>query len=248
MEGKGMVTGPESMPPRFLREGVLYLVRARPDDPGVPMEELTRVLSPEERNRAARFRFEADRLRSQVAWGLLRRFLGGLVGRDPASLEFGQSPYGKPFLAGGPSFNLAHSGDWILIGMASAGRVGVDVEWVRPDRDLESMAETVFRPDELAEFRAFPAAERPLAFYRGWARKEAFVKAVGRGLSLPLKEFSVSLAPGLGEALRGVDSPREREVPWRVRSLPDLPGAEGAFAWDRRVERVCWVDPVHLRP
>jgi 4'-phosphopantetheinyl transferase len=235
-----------SAPPHFLEEGLVYLVRARIQDPGVPLGDLEGVLSQEERDRAARFRFEDDSLRSSVGWGLLRLFLGRLLGRDPVSLRFGQNEYGKPFLEEGPSFNLAHSGAWVLIGVASGGRLGVDVERPHRIRDLDALAGTVFAPDELAEFRALPPGERADAFYRGWARKEAFIKALGGGLSIPLKEFSVSLAPGFGDVLRRVESTVEGGVRWCVRSLPDLPGAEGAFAWDRTPEGIWWIDPALL--
>ena len=241
-----MAAGSVTAFPQSLEEGLVYLVRARIQDPGVPLADLHGVLSQEERDRAARFRFEEDSLRSRVAWGLLRLFLGRLLGREPASLGFVQNEYGKPRLQDGPSFNLAHSGAWVLIGLASGGRLGVDVEWCGRVRDVESLAQTVFAPDELAEFRSFPQDQRPEAFYRGWARKEAFVKAVGEGLSLPLKGFSVSLAPGFGDALLQVESSKESGIPWQVRSLPELPGAEGAFAWDVPLRGIRCIDPERL--
>ncbi|MFC1659872.1 4'-phosphopantetheinyl transferase family protein [Gemmatimonadota bacterium] len=243
-----MAAGPEETPPGSLEKGLIYLVRARIRDPGVSRGDLKGVLSRGELDRAARFRFEDDRLRSHVGWGLLRLFLGRVLDRDPASFRFVRNEFEKPLLEGGPSFNLAHSGAWVLVGVVAEGRLGVDVESLRPIKDLTSLAKTVFSPDELDEFKTYPQAERVEAFYRGWTRKEAFLKAVGGGLRIPLKDVSVSLEQGECDALRRVSYPSEREVGWWVRSLPALPGAEAALAWDRPWGGTRWIDPAHLRP
>ena len=232
--------------PQPLDQGTVYLVWENLRELSVSLEDLLVVLSEEELQRAARFRFEDDRLRSQVAWGLLRMFLGRVLGKDPRAIEFARNEFQKPFLNNGPSFNMAHSGDWVLLGVTAEGRLGVDVEAPRPIRDLVDLAATVFSADELDELLTLPEADRMLAFYRGWARKEAFVKAIGGGLSVPLKQFAVSLAPDVADALRWVDLPSEREVSWCVRPLPDMPDALSAVAWDRALAEVRLVDPASL--
>ena len=206
---------------------------ARADLPPAPPRDLERLLSPEERERGARFRFERDRRRAVVAWGLLRLTLGELVGRDPGALRFVRNRYGKPHLPGGPSFNLSHSGEHILVAVAEQGRVGVDVEVVRPLDDLEDLAVRTFAADEGRAVTARPAGERPAAFFRTWTLKEAFVKALGGGLSVPLDAFSVSLREDGGHALVRSALPGEDPRGWSLVPLPCEPGAFAAVAWDR---------------
>jgi 4'-phosphopantetheinyl transferase len=240
----------ESLPemPRSLKKGTIFLLWENIRELSVPVEALAPTLSEAEQERVARFRFEDDRLRSRVAWGLTRSALGRVLGTTPGAVEFTENDFGKPLLASGPSFSMAHSGNWVLIGVAADGRLGVDVEAPREITDMDDLAETVFSAEELAEFRSVPAAEKTRAFFRGWTRKEAFVKAIGGGLSIPLREFSVSLGPNVHQALRSIDLPSEREGTWRVLPLPDRPDAMSALAWDREVEEVRLVDPRSLRP
>ncbi len=241
-----MGAGPLTEIPQSLAQGTVYLVWENLRKLSASLEDLLLVLSEEEVQRATRFRFEDDRLRSQVAWGLLRMFLGRILGKEPRAIEFTRNEFQKPLLENGPSFNMAHSGEWVLLGVAAEGRLGVDVEAPRPLKDLADLAATVFSADELDELLAFPETDRPLAFYRGWTRKEAFIKAVGGGLSVPLKQFAVSLAPDVDEAIRWVDLPSEREKSWCVRPLPDMPDALSAVAWDRALGEVRLVDPASL--
>lgn len=232
--------------PQTLSPGTAYLVWENIRDLSVPQERLVPLLSDEERRRAGRYRLEDDRLRSHVSWGLLRIFLGRVLGVEPWTIEFTQNEFQKPLLPDGPSFNMAHSGEWVLLGVTTEGRLGIDVEAPRPIPDLDALAATVFSADELMELRTLPEAERLLAFFRGWTRKEAFVKAIGGGLSVPLKQFAVSLAPDVPEALRWIDLPSERVESWSLRPLPDMPDALRAVAWDRALEEVRWVDPASL--
>jgi 4'-phosphopantetheinyl transferase len=232
--------------PQTLTRGTAYLVWENIRDLSVPQDQLFLVLSEEERQRAGRFRLEDDRLRSHVAWGLLRIFLGRILGVEPRTIEFTRNEFQKPLLPNGPSFSMAHSGEWVLLGVTSEGRLGVDVEAPQSIPDLDDLAGTVFSTDELTELRNLPEAERLFAFFRGWTRKEALVKAIGGGLSVPLKKFAVSLAPDVAEALRWIDLPSERVESWSLRPLPDMPDALRAFAWDRALEEVRWIDPASL--
>jgi 4'-phosphopantetheinyl transferase len=235
-----MYPGPLTEAPRSLARGTVYLVLENIRDLSLSLEMLLAVLSQEERQRAHRYRFEDDRLRSQVAWGLLRVLL------DSRALEFVRNEFQKPLLRTGPSFSMAHSGEWVLLGVTADGRFGVDVEAPRKLPNLFDLAGIAFSPDELTELRSYPEADRLMAFFRGWTRKEAFTKAVGAGLSVPLKRFAVSLEPEVDEALKWVDIPSEEGVHWCVRPLPDLPDALGAVAWDRALEEIRWVDPASL--
>jgi 4'-phosphopantetheinyl transferase len=141
---------------------------------------------------------------------------------------------------------MAHSGDWVLLGVAADGRFGIDVEATRELPNLFDLARIVFSIDEISELRSYPEADRPRAFFRGWTRKEAFTKALGGGLSVPLREFTVTLAPDVKEALKWVAIPSEENVPWRVRPLPEMPEALSALSWDQALKEVLWVDPRSL--
>jgi 4'-phosphopantetheinyl transferase len=164
------------------------------------LAELEALLSEQELERAARFRFARDRSRYVAAHGTLRRILGLFVQRAPTELSFTPGPQGKPALEPGQigepvHFNLSRSGNLALVAVAGAGEVGVDLEHVRP-LDAAAIARRIFAPAEHAALLALPEAEQLWGFLRYWTRKEAVVKATGRGLSLPLRSFVLSAEPG----------------------------------------------------
>jgi len=169
------------------------------------LAELEALLAPDERQRAARLRFKEDRDHFVIARGSLRRLLGKYLNLNPADLDFSYSAYGKPLLdislSGDLRFNLSHSHGLALLAFARGRDLGIDVEFVRRDVDAEQIAEHFFSPAEAACLRALPADKKVEAFFNCWTRKEAFVKARGEGLSLPLDQFDVSLAPGEPAAL-----------------------------------------------
>lgn len=232
--------------PGRLSRGTAYLVLENIRGLSLSLDRLLAVLSEGETERASRYRFEDDRLRSRVAWGLLRMFLGRILGEDPRAIEFVRNEFQKPLLPGGPSFSMAHSGDWVLLGITTEGRFGIDIEVPRTLPNLLDLAGIAFSQDELVELRSYPEADRLRTFFRGWTRKEAFTKALGGGLSVPLKRFSVSLAPEVEEALKSVEIPSEEHVPWCVRSLPEKPDALSALSWDQTLAEIRWVDPGSL--
>ncbi len=219
----------KGLPPEALpAPGEVLLGRTSLDVPTEPFEPL---LSADERERAERFRFDAHRRRFVVARGTLRRFLGAEIGRDPASLRFVLGPRGKPSLADAPDlqFNVSHSVDLALVACTRGRRVGVDLEQVVPLDDLLGMARRTFSRAETAALEAIPEADRLLAFHLAWTRKEAFVKAVGDGLSFPLDSFDVSLAPGEPARILAIrDAERARES-WSLVHLDAAPGFAAAL-------------------
>jgi 4'-phosphopantetheinyl transferase len=165
------------------------------------LSALERVLSADEVERANRFHFARDRRQFVATRALLRTLLGRTLQVDPASLEFAAGPQGKPHLAGkaagsAPRFNVAHSGDHALIGISAETDIGVDIEVVRNSADTLPIADRFFSPGESEAIRRLPDDERRLAFFRLWTLKEAFVKAVGSGLSYPLNAFEVTSHDG----------------------------------------------------
>ncbi|MEJ5312274.1 MAG: 4'-phosphopantetheinyl transferase superfamily protein [Anaerolineae bacterium] len=157
------------------------------------------TLAPDERARAERFRFPEHRARFIAAHGALRDILSRYLNLPADQLAFSTNPHGKPALADPDhvwlQFNLSHSGDLALIAVARAHPVGIDVEQMIPPDDFPRLVEQFFSANENAAFRALPASRRAAAFFAGWTRKEAYVKALGTGVSLPLDRFDVTMDP-----------------------------------------------------
>lgn len=161
------------------------------------------ILSPDEQKKAARFKQEADRHRYIASHRALRKLLGGYLGIPPALLKFQTEQFGKPVLDGHSSslsFNLAHSGDMAVIGVAQRARLGVDVELWRADAISRGVMERFCSPDELEMIERAHGKARLRAFFRQWTAKEAYLKAVGCGLvdEVCSVEIPVTVRAGTG--------------------------------------------------
>lgn len=155
------------------------------------------VLSEDERERAAKFRFPVHRDRFILTRASLRRILARYLEVDPVRITFEYSAYGKPSVGTPPTdlrFSTSHSADKALIACTHAVEVGVDIECIRRDLDIDGLARRSFSIGEIETLRAIPPDVRHLAFLRCWTCKEAYVKAMGKGLSLALDQFDVSAA------------------------------------------------------
>lgn len=199
----------------------------RLDADAAALSRLASTLSADEIERRDRFRFEDLRRRFVVARGMLRAQLAGRIGADPGDIRFVYGEHGKPRLpdlAGGAPyplrFNLSHSGGLGLLGFSQGLQIGVDIEAVRPLQDRDALVRRFFSAAERAEYDSLPEILRERAFFDGWARKEAFIKGVGRGLSLPLASFDVSLRSGDTDALRHFAAAQCPEGPWSMQGLP----------------------------
>jgi 4'-phosphopantetheinyl transferase len=192
---------------------------------------LAAPLTDAERARAARFVHERDRLCSLAARGLLRELLGRYLDARPAALRIGATAAGKPILEGGSplAFNVSHSGELVVVALARADALGVDVEAERPLPDLDGLARTVLAPEELAALAAHAPEERTAAFFRAWTRKEAYLKAVGEGLGLPLDGFAVTLDGTATPRLLRHAAPEPPEA-WTLHDLAPGAGYAGAAA------------------
>jgi 4'-phosphopantetheinyl transferase len=201
--------------------------------PAERVTALTEVLAVDERQRAARFVFARDRRRFVVTRACLRDLLGRACDRPTAAIRFEYGVHGKPSLApdlGGPTlhFSVSHSGDLALIVLAPDRPLGVDLEAVRSLPDLHDIAARYFTAAEASAIIGMPAQEeRELAFFLCWTRKEAFVKALGDGLTLPLDRVRVSCRPGEPARILDIDgSPAAAE--WSIYDLRPAPGFVGA--------------------
>jgi 4'-phosphopantetheinyl transferase len=220
----------ESMPVDLeLAWDEVHVWRIRLDRPAEGVARLARTLAPEERAKAARFRFDQDRDHYTVGRGTLRAILGRYLGTEPARLEFRSEAYGKPALVEGEGlrFNLAHSHGLALLAVARAREVGVDVERGRAIENFERIIERFFSPRECDAFRVLPEDQKLAAFFRCWTRKEAYMKATGAGFSLPLDRFDVSLAPGEPARLLDVAGRPGEAARWSMRELEPGPGFFG---------------------
>ena len=190
---------------------------------------LRATLAEDERARADRFVFDIHRDRFVVARAFLRAVLGRLLGVPPEEVRLSYEPAGKPRTEG-LRFNLSHSGNLALLAVARDREIGVDVEELRQVTDASLLAERFFAPGETAVLRTLDRAERDAAFLRCWTLKEAYVKAVGAGLSIPLDRFEVGYVPAVPEpALRFLDEGAEA-ARWVLRALDPGPGYVGALA------------------
>ncbi len=204
--------------------------------------DLDALLSREECARAERFAFPRLRRRYRVGRAVLRCVLARVTGRPPAALVFSHGAQGKPALAHGPSFNLSHSEGVLLLGVSGHGRLGVDVECLRRLDDLVALAHYSFAADECRAVLALTGEAREQAFFETWTRKEALLKALGGGLSLPLKACSVALGAPAGTLLARLELPGERLADWWLRPVEGLPeGAVGAVALDRPGVEQVWL-------
>jgi 4'-phosphopantetheinyl transferase len=193
------------------------------------------TLAIEERERAARFRFEKDRNHYIAGRGFLRHILSSYLKVIPSEVRFAYNDYGKPFLASGFAenklrFNVGHSSGLALFGISSGREIGVDIERIRPDFATNDIADRFFAPEEVKELSLCDPAERPEAFFDCWTRKEAFVKARGMGLSLPLDQFVVAFGRKAPAALLTAKADPEASSRWLIRELPTPEGYAGAVA------------------
>jgi 4'-phosphopantetheinyl transferase len=195
---------------------------------------LQSTLNDEERDRADRFAFPHLRRRYVVARGLLRQWLAGYLERDPADVRFAYEAHGKPVLDAGTAadlrFNVSHTGDLAVFAATKGHSIGVDVEALRPMPDALALADRFFSPSERQALHAVAAADRDVAFFSCWTRKEAYVKATGEGLTCDLESFDVSVAPGVPARLLRLFGSPAAAARWTVEALDVPTGFIGAVA------------------
>ncbi len=213
------------------------------------IHHLRSLLSAAEIAKADRFYFERDRLRYTVAHSALRMLLARYLNMELAAakhLQFVHNEYGKPALADPAlssklDFNLSHSRDLALIAFTCARQVGVDVEYMRADLSHEELAERFFSPQENALLQALPLSIKQAAFYHCWTCKEAYIKARGLGLSLPLDSFDVSVHPEEPAKLLASREDGHEGMQWAMYTLRPAAGYAGALVVEGGIDRLrCW--------
>ncbi len=228
---------PWRCPPAALPLGrdEVHVWRAALDETPSRIDSFLNTLAADERTRAERFYFPRDRERFIVARGVLRAILGLYSNRAPECVFFSYSSHGKPKLAwesgdAAIRFNISHSHGVALYAVTRTREVGIDVEFIRSDLKVEQIAARFFSPYEIARLRTLPTDLREAAFFRCWTRKEAYIKAKGEGLSLPLDQFEVSLTPAEPAALLRTQRDPNEAQRWSLQELTPAPGYAAALA------------------
>ena len=200
------------------------------------------LLSSDEQMRAKRFRFEQKQRQFIVGRGILRIILGRYLNSPPEDLKFEYRASGKPTLSAGMlqselCFNLSHSEEMMLLAVTQKREVGIDLEYIRPNLDIEKLAEQFFSPSERAELDALRSEKKLHSFFSGWTRKEAYLKARGDGMTYPWDQFSISMDCDQSAKLLGTKDDQRELTRWSFHALTPAPGYIGALAveghgWD----------------
>jgi 4'-phosphopantetheinyl transferase len=231
-----------------LQENEVQLWRADLDALAPHESRWQQILSADEQKRAARFHFAKDRQHFAAARAILRIILGGYLGVDPVGIDFRYSQREKPSLGAdyaesGIRFNVSHSRGVALYAFARRIELGVDVECINREIEVESIARRFFSAFEQQQLLNFAPGERAEAFFRCWTRKEAYIKATGDGLSLPLSEFDVSLRQGEKDCLIATRPDRGEAKQWLLREGPAGTGYIAAICGrGRKWKLTSWIE------
>jgi 4'-phosphopantetheinyl transferase len=198
----------------------VHVWHAALDRPSTDIEQFVQILAPDEQQRSERFRFEKDRKKFVVARGLLRTILARYLSVSSDRVLFSYSSKGKPTIAniypaGELYFNVSHSHQMALYAIALNRQVGIDLEYIRPI-DAVALSQRFFLPSEAAMIRSLIGAEQHQAFFRGWAQKEAYLKATGDGLG-GLSSVGVALTESM--KLMSVDGNVQIAAQWFVQEI-----------------------------
>jgi 4'-phosphopantetheinyl transferase len=205
----------------------IHIWHARWEQVAGTRQDLVSALSPEERDRADKFRFKRDRDRYATSRGILRKLLGEYLGFSPVNLQFHYGPYGKPYLADTSfpyqiHFNASHSSELVLFAFSRDQEIGIDLERIRIDYDFEHIARRFLSPNELGKLMSMPHETRSADFFRLWTRMEAYAKAQGIGISL-LDDLRTSSQSGEDLAWQIMDNPHGEIANWTVEDFNPEP-------------------------
>jgi 4'-phosphopantetheinyl transferase len=228
------------LPTRFqLIEDEVHLWKVNLHQSPLKNEDFFELLNDAEKNRAQKFVFEKDRNRFTVAHAALRLILGQYLDKSPTALEFTRGPTGKPALHPNSPvrFNLSHSNHLILYAFSLARELGVDVEKQRGERANQEIVRNYFSRKEQAEWNNLDRDLQERAFYLGWTRKEAYLKARGDGLFASLCDFDVSLTPDQPAVLTSKDADR-----WDLFSFCPQPGSVASLVVEGKNYKRCYFE------
>jgi len=209
----------------------VWTVRLAASDSVVAHLEAT--LAPDELIRAGRFRFPHLRRSFILSQGSLRVLIAEYLGITPREVQLSYGPRGKPAYIDPAAiqFNLSHSGGLALFAFTADCELGADIEHIRPLQDLSDVASRFFCAEETAELDSLPASQREQAFFLCWTRKEAYIKAIGEGLAVPLDSFRVSVRPGEPAQMIHLGGDVDAGRAWTLHNLSPDVGYAAAIAY-----------------
>lgn len=213
------------------------------------ISKLLPLLSIEEKRRAEQFVFEKDKYSFIIRRGILRKILSYYLNVDAKKLIFSYHKNGKPWLNYKSNsleirFNISYSNNLGAFAFGLSKKIGVDIEFIRPIPNLEQIVNNYFSGREKQDFQDLPENEKMRAFFNCWTRKEAFIKATGEGLSLPLNSFDVSLKPSEPARLLSANMYPRVATNWALKELKPAPGFAGALATEGPIRQLqCWMWP-----
>jgi 4'-phosphopantetheinyl transferase len=222
---------------RSLDDADIHIWNVSLDSPPQDLSYYRSILSKDEVERAMRFVFEKDRDHYIAGRGRLRVILGSYLDLEPSQLEFVYGPHGKPALKSVLGdrvleFNLSHSKDRALYAFNWNRRIGVDIEYLIPMADMDDFAERYFTPRESAWVNSLSGTQKEDAFFKTWTCKEAFLKANGSGLTVPINQVEISLETEGTVELISVGDDKEQPSNWRLEMFNPFPGYQAALAVD----------------
>jgi len=238
---------PGSAAPVQIKPDAVHVWRAVFDPQCFDPDRCRAVLNTDELSRADRFRFQKHHDWFVFRRASLRRVLARYTGIDADRITFDYGGHGKPVLPAdanptGVTFNASHSHGLALIAVSLGRRLGVDVELIQDGLREEGLAQRFFTANEVAALESLPASQQELGFYLCWSRKEAYVKARGQGLSLPLDSFEVSVSPEQPAALLWTRQGDAETGRWSVHTLTPDPRYAAALIVDgsKHPPICCW--------
>ncbi len=225
---------------KALSEGEIHVWSANLDIQKEVSDIYWSVLSVDEKERANRFRFVKDKTHYIAARGILRHLLGQYLNENPKRLQFQYSDYQKPFLEhqSEMEFNVSHSGSYGLFVFTIKNSIGIDIEYTQRPIEVAAVASRFFSKKEAEKLLALPISTHQEAFYNCWTRKEAIIKAIGQGLSFPLDQFEVTLAPNSEAELLATYWDEAEVGQWEMRSFVPAPNYIGALAIRTKIESI----------
>lgn len=214
------------------------------DRPEFQIQNIAQTLCESELQRADRFKFDRDKKRFIARRGALRAILSRYLNVAPNLVQFSYGPCGKPEIAENSDsseicFNLSDSQGLALYAVTRGRKIGADIEQIRPIPNIEEIAQRFFSKQESAALQAVAPEEKLTAFFNCWTRKEAYIKAIGDGLSFPLDRFSVSLIPGTPAKILNVEGDRSAPERWYLKELVTAPNYAAAIAVECQGDRHC---------
>ncbi len=210
-----------------------------PWDPkeGRIQELCEKVLAEREMERFKKLKFKEQRLERTISQAALRSLLSGYLGESPASIQLGRSSKGKPWCQADPSlrFNISNSDGMAVLGFAHEQEIGVDIEKVRPMKDLDELIRSNFKPSEVRQIERKPE-ERKERFFRFWTFKESYLKAIGEGMRLPPEKLEFSLENGKVRLVSSADP--DGDADWYFQEFIPAEGYRGTITHRKEGTRI----------